>query len=641
MEMNTSEMTRRKAALKSKLMAALSLLLVSTIMLGTATYAWFVLSTAPEVTGMSTSVGSNGSLEIALQSSNDEGGRAAIETGFSYVNADVEVEDANKTWGNIVDLSSVDYHFDQYTLYPARLNWTDTDGAKTVSVNTPLVGPSYGVDGRIATLNKTLSAKTYTDNGYQDRTYGVNGIGSFAEAANTENTMTRAALASYAQNRMNRNANQVKAAFDSSIDVATLMTLESAEETLTASQTSSIKKMIDSVGTANEKARLSLAYALLGERASDTSYTFPADTTPSALYGTYESMTAAEIKAAATAGSALYNAAAKLEENITLVENALSTLAVGADGTATKENAKAAVSILMDRSKALLAGRPLNTLSSSDISSITDDMNMYLCNDTGAVANLAYIVGDFTFATPSPFIVNVYVTSAIPSADWSASNRGYSAANTGYIGQISINTSVAGDAFTYTISGYSGTTYAYSVDLAFRSNAGGSLLLQQAPAVRVSDATGDDLVNLMGSGSTVSFTGAGDQAAKLYDSIRVVFVNTNDGTLYGIANAGTDGTLTMCDVTYKADGSIAVEEADSQVIIPTMNANQEYYVTAIVFLDGDAFDGVTGNEGYDGTLSLQFATSATLTPMSYSGYVTGGTGSETGGTGGESGGTGG
>ena len=61
----TTELRGKKTSVRTKLAAAVAMLLVSTIMLTTTTYAWFVLSTAPEVKGMSTTVGSNGSLEIA------------------------------------------------------------------------------------------------------------------------------------------------------------------------------------------------------------------------------------------------------------------------------------------------------------------------------------------------------------------------------------------------------------------------------------------------------------------------------------------------------------------------------------------------------------------------------------------------
>ena len=51
------KMSKRRRDIKSKLMAAICMLLVSSIMMVSTTYAWFTLSTAPEVTGIQTAVG--------------------------------------------------------------------------------------------------------------------------------------------------------------------------------------------------------------------------------------------------------------------------------------------------------------------------------------------------------------------------------------------------------------------------------------------------------------------------------------------------------------------------------------------------------------------------------------------------------
>ena len=112
---------RRQRNLKTKLMAAVCMLLVSSLMMITSTYAWFTLSTAPEVTGITTAVGANGNLEMALMP----------ETGnvldiVSAVGDSMEVKNvklANVTWGNLVKLDS-GYGLDQITLYPSELNKT-------------------------------------------------------------------------------------------------------------------------------------------------------------------------------------------------------------------------------------------------------------------------------------------------------------------------------------------------------------------------------------------------------------------------------------------------------------------------------------------------------------------------------------
>ena len=79
--------TKRKRDIKTKLMAAICMLLVSSIMMVSTTYAWFTLSTAPEVTGINTAVGANGNLEMALM---PDGGNA---TGISSAVGDSNIAD--------------------------------------------------------------------------------------------------------------------------------------------------------------------------------------------------------------------------------------------------------------------------------------------------------------------------------------------------------------------------------------------------------------------------------------------------------------------------------------------------------------------------------------------------------------------
>ncbi len=115
-------------SIRKKLMAAIAMVLVASIMMVSASYAWFTLSTAPEVTGITTSVGSNGNLEMALRTSLslDEIGTS---TGATFPNA-------NNYWGNLVDLSDESYHLDEVELRPARLNVKEDMNAKTVQATT-------------------------------------------------------------------------------------------------------------------------------------------------------------------------------------------------------------------------------------------------------------------------------------------------------------------------------------------------------------------------------------------------------------------------------------------------------------------------------------------------------------------------
>ena len=176
---NTKELRGYKAGLKSKLMGAVAMLLVSAIMVSSATYAWFVLSTHPEVKGMSTTVGSNGALEIALlnNETGKEGGLANITAAVG--DSQLDVTRSNETWGNIVDLSNASYGLGNIKLYPAALNAGGTESDVTFTSRTALLKyAKYGTDGRIVTLDGNTFAAKYVNATWQkDDGYGVRAIG--------------------------------------------------------------------------------------------------------------------------------------------------------------------------------------------------------------------------------------------------------------------------------------------------------------------------------------------------------------------------------------------------------------------------------------------------------------------------------
>lgn len=122
--------------LKAKLMATVVSLILAALMLTSASFAWFTISTNPEISGITATVAANGNLEIALSSAAD----------FATATADSGTSDAGKniTWGNLVDLGA--YFGDaDFELKPVEVDLTDG----TVSI------PAFGLDGRISALNES------------------------------------------------------------------------------------------------------------------------------------------------------------------------------------------------------------------------------------------------------------------------------------------------------------------------------------------------------------------------------------------------------------------------------------------------------------------------------------------------------
>ena len=66
----TNTTSTPKSKVLKKLYAAIALLLVATLLMSGTTFAWIVLSTAPEATEITTTVGANGALEIKLNLTN-------------------------------------------------------------------------------------------------------------------------------------------------------------------------------------------------------------------------------------------------------------------------------------------------------------------------------------------------------------------------------------------------------------------------------------------------------------------------------------------------------------------------------------------------------------------------------------------
>lgn len=153
-------------SIQKKLVAAVAMVLVASIMVVSSSYAWFTLSTAPEVTGIQTAVGSNGNLEIALRT----GLPTAIETGVGK-----DFPDANNYWGNLLDLSDDSYHFDELALRPSRLNATLNTTGKWVqktqdnvpvwSNGTVTAAASYTPDGYTMVQKADANGKVWLKDG--------------------------------------------------------------------------------------------------------------------------------------------------------------------------------------------------------------------------------------------------------------------------------------------------------------------------------------------------------------------------------------------------------------------------------------------------------------------------------------------
>lgn len=180
------------AGIRSKLMAAASMLMVGVIMMVSSTYAWFTLSTAPEVKNISTTVAGNGSLEIALMPT--DGLLSSIKAGA--VGKTATVVQKNIKWGNQIilsdDTAAGDYYgLNSISLNPASLNYTMAEGATFMAMDDqPLAIATYGSDGRIAgTSAENIGVRSKGDGvGFADAGYGVRAIGELKDNTTVAST---------------------------------------------------------------------------------------------------------------------------------------------------------------------------------------------------------------------------------------------------------------------------------------------------------------------------------------------------------------------------------------------------------------------------------------------------------------------
>lgn len=144
--------------LKTKLMASVVMLLIAAVLMSTASYAWFTLSTNPEIANIQANVTANGNLEIAL----DAGANTA--PGASAVGDAGQ----NETWGNLVDLKGffkAGTNGDTIRLKPVQFLPPTATAPVTISK------PVYGLDGRISSLsalNRVNAADATSGDDFKD-----------------------------------------------------------------------------------------------------------------------------------------------------------------------------------------------------------------------------------------------------------------------------------------------------------------------------------------------------------------------------------------------------------------------------------------------------------------------------------------
>lgn len=140
--------------LKERVAAVALLLVLSMVMLTSASFAWLTISRAPEVSGVNTTVAANGNLEIALASGDGTTAPGESKVGDSSAAKGQSITKSNLTWGNLVNLGDPSYGLENLTMRPAQLN-------RVALLDSPLYGAVFSKDGRVSQLNSNFAYTTW------------------------------------------------------------------------------------------------------------------------------------------------------------------------------------------------------------------------------------------------------------------------------------------------------------------------------------------------------------------------------------------------------------------------------------------------------------------------------------------------
>ena len=655
-----NENKKLMSGLKSKLVAAMCMLLVAVIMVVSSTYAWFTLSTAPEVTGITTNVGANGALEMLLVST-DENGKIIEKQSGVLVTGDAK--STNVEWGNLVDVSDPSYGLGQIMLLPSKLN--AEDNALKAAI---LQIPQYGADGRVSTLAPNAYAGTYNNTAfYINNQLGVRAVGAasglserqiaYRNARSDAATKTGSALTEIAKSLQLNGSKLASIAIKFSLnDDAVLLAEDKAK---LAVMVAHLERAVAIITEAYEYEFIAIAASnAVGESTeSDLYYSnvqtmFDQNKTLSEVLATVKGYFAAEsIPTAVTEIESAINKLNTTISNIAAANDAIDKLKTSEDegGSSSVTDVKTALSYLLDTDSMKFCTYPIRELAQDKNEAISkimphiSNLTLDITSGGGAYADIADHCGKYEaeITLEQGTAVMGYEVGGMPITMKVTPNP--SVVPAPYLSAISGLVQLLGAPESKSQSGDQPISefYGYIIDLGFKTNASGSdLLLQTNPADRIYDDNKNP--ETQGSGSNMTFAPVSgsqlsdSQVKKLMECFRIVFFtpdtqSDNTGTILQYAKLD----MAEANLTYDINGWTAniiltdaagnpLGEADGEgnftpeTMITSLTQNKAEYVSVLVYLDGEAITNAdvaaTTAASITGKMNLQFASSAELKP---------------------------
>lgn len=643
--MNKNQPKRRRD-IKTKLLAAIGMLLVSSIMMVSTTYAWFTLSTAPEVKGINTAVGANGNLEMALLPENGQVNSITTTVGDSTK----AIKEKNVTWGNLVDLSdSTVYGLDQITLFPSALNaaTSDANNNPLTLAAAMLQIPEYGADGRPSMLNPNTVTGYYDGESFtpNDQMYGVRAVGTasgmtprqldYRNALSAANT-AKAQAANQASQSLNKNGSALA-------NIAIEYGMGSATASFDAADVQALRSIItdlkgpDGVLDRIETAYMQYILAYAASAAFDEDLVWQGvsgavEADGATLQDVIDTIGESNLPGTLTAAIGQYNATVTAVQTAdTALQTLEAELADNDAATFTWAQISSAMTPLANPDNMTINDIPADEVMdrlSELIGSVASQggLKVIMASGAGVYANIADQCGDYTASITIEEVEHdgLVLKDMTARMETKTSVSPYLEA----IGTVVKNAKApegSGDTVLPITD-----MYGFIVDLAFRTNAADSnLLLQVDAADRIYDGNTNE--QTMGGGSSMTFKAttpdfSDKQVKDLMSAIRIVFFDpTNSNTVIATAKLDVDNaTLGADGITaklylYTMDATGEVKSTDNAIMALTQN--QATALSVLVYLDGNLVGNddvaATASTSMTGKMNLQFASSAHLVPMDY------------------------
>lgn len=657
-EKNREEKKRKvvmPAGIRNKMVAAVSMLLVASIMMVSSTYAWFTLSTAPEVTGITTNVGANGNLEMMLlnkDSFNSTEENLGVESGVNDSMAAQKVTLANLKWGNLVDLADQSYGLQSIVMNPARLN-IQGDATNGYKLNSALLkAPSYTSDGRVLDVNKDTQTSGYsTDDTWKwdekaDNAYGVRVIGT-TSGVTERLTAYRAAISARAAAIESAKNSARNSLLNNGQALANIVVKAALEEnpTFEKADLETLKGLVEQLKTANDAAGEAIVQTVLAYNLSDknTDAKFT-DADVAKLKEAFNGATAGTLPtsftyAAAASGQGtiqkpdgIDTAATEWSDNNTNIASAaqkLQTLIeLNKDSYAYTEITEV-VNMLIDKQHATVGG--VKNPGRDDAQEIINNMtanNMVLAvemeSGSGIYADIAELVGDYTAAGLK---VHVKYNALEMDVTTNMSTKVVTDANKDTMPMIPKLDVGSAPAATLDASVTPLLTdhYGYALDFGFRTNAAASeLQLQTDDIQRVYSGDGAATADTTkGGGSYMEFRTSNttnfsvEELRALMSALRVVFVEPvqteNAGVTYnvlGVAAADIRGTTdnstgitTYTGGTFMKDSAEVTDAAGANGLKAKLYLNTYEVNGGVLKLTGKKTTGEAADAPADNTLT--------------------------------------